>query len=81
MEKTSNGTAGYYKLLNKLTKYLEDYYLTDDSGKKYFTDEKRIFMPLVLGISKGNIISINTGADSNANLYGIYNDLFKRIYK
>ena len=93
--KTKDGTKDYYKLLNKLKDNLDDYILTDDDGKEYNTNEKRVYMPFVLATKNGKVVSTHVGTvnlDENqtkydkltnkqyADLYEIYSNLFDTIY-
>lgn len=55
-EKTRDGSSDYYKLLEKLKDELRDYTLKDEKGKELKTGEKRIYMPLVLGIKDGAVV-------------------------
>lgn len=92
---TNKGTEGYYKLLNKLEDHLQDYVLTDEIGGQYNTGEKRIFMPTVITVKDGKVISTYTGTvtlDENQTkyskmtesqkeiLYNIYDQMFKQVY-
>lgn len=54
LNKTKDGSANYYKLLEKLGDRLSDYALTKD-GKSYPTGEKRIYMPYVVGVKNGKV--------------------------
>lgn len=93
--KISEGTEGYYKLLDKLEDVLNDYVLTDDNGEKYDTGEKRIYMPFVIGVKDGKIVQSHVGTVTlNENqikydnltdsqyeeLYDIYSDLVASVY-
>ncbi len=93
--KTVNGTDGYYKLLDKLDDLLRDYKLTDENNIEYDTKEKRIYMPYVLGIKKGRVVSSHVGTITlNENqtkyseltttqhdeLFDIYSELFDIVY-
>lgn len=93
--KTINGTEGYYKLLNKLNDRLRDYKLTDENNIEYDTKEKRIYMPYVLGIKKGRVVSDHVGTITlnddqtkyseltsvqHDELFDIYDELFDAVY-
>lgn len=84
--KTKEGTAGYYKLLSKLDKYLEDYIIIDNE-EEYSTGEKRIYAPTVIFIKDGEIVGLHVSSvESQENgfdkltskqeeeLYGIYEE-------
>lgn len=51
LTKTKDGTDGYYKLLELLDSVLEDYIVDGVS-----TGEKRMYVPLVVGIKEGEIV-------------------------
>lgn len=93
--KTVNGTEGYYKLLDKLSDNLRDYKLTDENKKEYDTKEKRIYMPYVLGIKNGRVVSDHVGTvnlndkqtkydsltdEQYDELVDIYSELFDKVY-
>lgn len=92
--KTQKEKDGYYDLLNSLDKVLGEntYKLKDEDGKEYDTNEKRIYMPTVLGVKSGKItethvgtVKINEGQDKYSDLtdeqrnelLDIYNNLVK----
>jgi len=60
--KTQNEGEGYYELLDSLNSILKNnYVLTDQDGKKYDTQEKRIGMPLIISVKDGKITKNHTG--------------------
>lgn len=61
IETTKEGSKGYYKLIDQLSNVLDDYTLYDKDEKEVSTDEKRIFAPNVVAISKGKAIKLVTG--------------------
>lgn len=84
--KSKEGSKGYYKLLKKLDKNLEDYKLVVD-GKEYDTHEKRIYAPTVIFVKNGEVVGIHVSSvpsqksgfdkltkDEIKELYGIYED-------
>lgn len=92
--KTKDGSADYYKLLEKLSDRLEDYTLSKD-GKNYETGEKRIYIPHVIGVKNGKVVADHVGTvtlESNQTKYDamndsqrkelekIYKDLFEEVY-
>lgn len=54
LTKTKDGTDGYYKLLELLDSVLEDYIVDGVS-----TGEKRMYVPLVVGIKEGEIVGFH----------------------
>ncbi len=92
--KTREGTEDYYKLLDKLSDILSDYILKED-GKEYNTNEKRIYMPFVIGIKDGKVVDSHTGtvdlsegqskydsltSEQREELYNIYSNLFANVF-
>lgn len=90
----NEGSQNYYKLLDALKEHLKDYVLTVDT-KKYDTKEKRIYMPFVIGIKNGQVVSKHNGTVSleegqtkysamtekqHDELYKAYQNMFKGIY-
>lgn len=61
--KTEKEKEGYYDLLNALDEVLgqETYKLKDEDGNSYDTNEKRIYMPMVLAVKGGKIIDTHVG--------------------
>lgn len=53
---TEEASEGYHELLAKLDSILSDYILKDSDGNEYNTGEKRIYVPTVLFIRKGQIV-------------------------
>ncbi len=93
--KTKDGSKEYYELLDKLDDVLEEYTLTSQDGKVYNTGEKRIYMPFVIGIKDGKVVSNHTGTvtlDENQSkydklttsqyeeLYNTYTNLLSSVY-
>lgn len=91
----NKGSEAYYKLLDKLSDRLRDYVLTDKDGKKYDTEEKRIYMPYVVGIKNKTVVSDHIGtvdldedqtkystmtSEQHDELYKIYDNMFKGVY-
>ena len=54
--KTKDGSKEYYEMLDLLNDILMDYELEND-GVKYQTGEKRIYVPLVVGVKEGKIVA------------------------
>ena len=85
---TQKGTDDYYKLLDALEEYLEDYKLTDNStGKEYDTKEKRIYMPYIITIKDGKIVDAKTTTiktddveEEKQELNKMYSEMLSKIY-
>lgn len=60
-ETVSEGTDGYYKLLDLMSDVLDDYMVTDDEGNEISTNEKRIFAPNVVAIVEGKATQLTDG--------------------
>lgn len=83
---TREGTTNYYKLLNVLDDFLEDYVLIGKDGKEISTGEKRIIAPTVLAIRNGKVVGIHVGTlDSQKSGYDSFpskeKEELKNIYK
>lgn len=89
--KKLKGSKGYFKLLDALNEELDDYKIEVD-GKIYDTQEKRIYVPLIVFVNDGKIIGTHTSTvDSQENGYdelteqqydelnGIYADYIKEL--
>ena len=82
LEKTKEGTEGYYKLLDLLKEKLSDYTVNDESGKTTDTGEKRIYAPNVIGVIKGEVKVLDTGISSlQKDPYMELNDEIKKDMK
>ena len=92
---TVKGSKDYYKLLDKLSDILSYYVLTDNEGNKYDTKEKRIYMPHVIAVHDGKIVSDHVGTvtlnedqdkysaftkDQHKELYNTYDEMFSLVY-
>lgn len=64
--KTTTEGEGYYELLEALDSILGDktYTLKDKDGKVYDTNEKRIYMPLVITVKNGKILDTKLSTTS-----------------
>ena len=83
---TREGTTNYYKLLDVLDDFLEDYVLIGKDGKEFSTVEKRIFAPSVLSIHNGVVVGIHVvSVDSQESGYDSFTskeiEELKNIYK
>ena len=65
LTKNKNGTKYYYDILKLLDEYLDEYFLEDDSGNKYDTEEKRIYAPTLVVVKSGKIKGIHVGTVSS----------------
>jgi len=57
LEVVFEGTEGYKKLLTRLDSILDEYMLEDIHGNSISANEKRIFVPLVVFVREGEIVS------------------------
>jgi len=93
---TVKGSKDYYALLEALSNHLEDYSITSEDGTSYPTGEKRIFMPYIFGVKNGEVVYEHVGTvdlddgqtkydnltrEQEKELYDIYNEMFKKVYK
>lgn len=53
----------YYKLMNVLKKYLDDYLVKDSYGIEYEVGEKRLYVPLVVAVKEGVIQGVYNGIE------------------
>lgn len=58
---SKEGTADYYKLLDKLSNVLDDYTLTSKDGNEVNTNTKRIYAPNIVAIVDGVATKLTTG--------------------
>ena len=95
--KTQEEQDGYYDLLEALDSILGDKtYTLSSEGQTYDTKEKRIYMPLIVGIKNGSIVAnhvgtVNLNSDQTKystltkeqynELYEIYGDLLKQTFE
>ena len=61
LNKTREGSKGYYKILELLDDKLEEFYLVDEAGNKYDTNEKRLYAPTLVAVEKGKITGFHVG--------------------
>jgi len=75
---TKEGTKDYYELLNRLDNLLEEYKVDDVS-----MNEKRIYAPNVVAITRGTPLKMTTGlSDDQKDPYGkITKDMKNTMYK
>ena len=83
LTKTKDGSASYYKILNLLNDELEDFYVEDKEGKKYNTNEKRLYAPTLVAVKDGKVTSLHVSTlDSQASGYDkLSNDQIKELEK
>lgn len=83
LSKNKKGTKDYYNILEELAEYLDDYYLEDEVGNKYDTEEKRLYAPTLVAVNKGKITGIHVGTVSTQqNGYDkLTNDEIKELEK
>ena len=55
------GTDEYYEILKILDKYLEEFSVTDQAGKKYTTGVDRLYAPTIVVVKDGEIVSFHEG--------------------
>ena len=85
--KAEEGTEEYKKMLTILDSILDNYEIEDESGNTINTGEKRIYVPLVVGVKDGKIVEYHADTvklDDNQSPYDLLtnkqqNDL-KLIY-
>ena len=82
LTKTKDGSDGYYRLLELLDSVLEDYVVDGIS-----TGEKRIYVPLVVGVKEGSIVGyhantvdLNDGQTAYDTLTNDQQKALKEIY-
>lgn len=80
-EKT--GTTGYRKLLEALDSILDDYIIEDSDGNSVNTNEKRIYVPLVVFVKDGKIVGHHLDTiSSQVNPFdGLNEDEFEQLEK
>ena len=61
LNKIKDGTKGYYEILDLLKEELEDFYLIDEAGNKFDTQEKRLYAPTLVAVNKGKVTGIHVG--------------------
>ncbi len=53
--RTKEGSDAYYKILDELSDFLNDYSITDAKGKEYKTGVKRLYAPTVVMVKNGEV--------------------------
>ncbi len=79
---TKKGSQEYYKILDLLDEYLDEYYLTDNNFNDYDTFEKRLQAPTLLAIKNGEVTDIHVGTVEEENISdGLKNEQLKELEK
>ncbi len=65
VKQTKSGSKEYYRMLELLDEFLEDYSITDDENNSYLTGEKRIYNPTLIAVNNGKITSVHVGTVSS----------------
>lgn len=89
---TKKGATGYSELLDSLDSILDEYTLTDSNDNQVLTGEKRVYVPLVVFVVDGKIVSYHADTVSSQTdpyvaldesqkeeLYQIYNDGIHKV--
>lgn len=72
---TKEASSEYYDLLLALDNILEEYIITDSDGIEHDTLEKRIYVPLVIFVKDGEVVSYHANTvDSQTDPYIALND-------
>lgn len=87
----SKGSDSYYKLLEILDEYLDEYVL-EENEKEYETGEKRLYAPTVVAVKEGEIVGFHSGTvdsqkdpyqglseEEQKELYDIFNDMIAQM--
>lgn len=61
LNKTKDGSKAYYQILELLDEELEQFYLVDEAGNKYDTNEKRLYAPTLVAFNNGKITDVHVG--------------------
>ena len=72
--KTEEGTEEYKKMLTILDSILDSYEIEDENGNIIDTGEKRIYVPLVIGVKDGKIVGYHADTvklDDNQSPYDL----------
>ncbi|MBE6156309.1 MAG: hypothetical protein E7161_00990 [Firmicutes bacterium] len=70
LNKIKDGSKGYYQILELLNDELEDFYLEDEEGNVFDTNEKRLYAPTLVAINNGEVTGFHVGTiESQASGY------------
>ena len=72
---TKKASSAYYQILELLDDYLENYSIKDDEGVEHVVPEKRAYVPLVVAVKKGKVISAHTGSVELGDTQSPFDDL------
>ena len=72
---TEQADQDYYRLLELLDEHLENYSIKDDEGVEHVVPEKRIYLPLVVGVRNGKVVSAHTGSVELGDTQSPFDDL------
>lgn len=76
---TKEGDKNYLRLLGLLDNVLSDYIISDENGKDYQTNEKRIYAPNVVTVVQGHAEKMNEGISKDLkDPYGKITDKMKK---
>lgn len=94
LEKLKEAGNGYYEILSLLDEILDDYEVVDN-GVTYKTGEKRLYVPLVVGVKEGKIVGYHADTvtldddqtpydlltkEQQEELKEIYDDIVNKVY-
>ena len=94
LEKSKEAGNGYYEILSLLDEILDDYEVVDN-GVTYKTGEKRLYVPLVVGVKEGKIVGYHADTvtldddqtpydlltkEQQEELKEIYDDIVNKVY-
>ncbi len=65
LSKNKKGTKDYYNIIKELDEYLDDYYLEDEDGNRFDTEEKRLYAPTLVAVSRGEVTGVHIGTVSS----------------
>jgi len=80
LKKEQGASKNYYKLLELLDEYLEEYIVYDEEGNPYQVDEKRLEYPTVVFFNDGEITNVHIGTTDNNNWDNKEQDKLLEIY-
>lgn len=77
LKQTKKASKNYYELLQILDDFLDDYKVFDENKKEYDAKEKRIYVPLVVFVHKGEIVGTHMGTVELSKNQSIFDSLNK----
>ena len=63
----NKGTSDYFKILNWLDSILPDYKITDKNNNEISTNEKRLYVPIVVFVKDGEIVGYHSDTVESQN--------------